>query len=300
MQKLAAIEDFIRVVKLGSFSAVAAEKQVSQSSISKRVAALEQSLGLQLLHRSSRKLSLTNAGEHYFNQCQQILTELRDVEAQLQHGNVIAKGQLKVSIPVSLAETLLVDMLAAFADDYPHIELSISLNDQYVDLIAEDYDVVIRAGELTDSNLKARHLFNTQAIYVCSPSYLNHSPELSSPDDLYTHRSIGYSLSKRLTRWPFIDGQRRHHITIDPSIRCNNANLIMQLAIKHQGIALLPSWMVMQAIESKKLTRVFADFGAVEMPVQALYLPSAHTPLKIRCFIDSLVAHFNHNKPKRC
>ncbi|WP_028773218.1 LysR family transcriptional regulator [Shewanella waksmanii] len=300
MNKLDAMVDFSRVVALGSFSAVAAERQVSQSSVSKKVAALEQHLGVQLLNRTSRQLSLTAAGEMYLKQCQQILTKLADIEAELQQGNVTPKGRLKVSIPVSLAESLLVEMLAQFAASYPDIELAISLSDHYVDLISEDFDVVIRAGELDDSNLKARKLFNNQAVYVGSAKYFAQHGIPKHPQELSSHRCIGYSLSPRLSSWPFTQSNTTTQVSIRPAIKCDNANMIMQLAMAGQGVAMLPYWMVEHAIAQGALQQIFSDYQGLAMPVHALYLRSSHTPLRIRCFIDDLVAHFSHHPSKRC
>ena len=299
MNKIQAIRYFLRLAELNSFSAVANELNTSQSNVSKKIAALETSVGIPLLHRSSRQLKLTPAGEQYQEHCRKMLSDLDELEDRLGEGHLSPKGRVKVSCPISLGQEILGQHLPEFANCYPNIDLAISLSDQFVDPIREDFDLVIRAGMPQDVNLKARHLFNNQAIYVASPGYLKHHGIPSNPESLSTHRCLGYSLSNLLSSWPFIYQGKTTQLAIRPALKSDNAEMLKQFAIADQGIALLPSWMVDKAIQDGKLCRLFTDYSAFELPVQALYQNSRYTPYRIRCFIDFLVKLFSSERFKQ-
>jgi DNA-binding transcriptional LysR family regulator len=300
MDKLDAIRTFIKVQETGSFSATAEALRVSQSSVSKKVQWLEQSLSFQLLHRTSRSLNLTDQGKQYFDFWLTKLAEIDEAESHITQHQAQVSGLLRVSVPVTLGHQLLTPELPGFLARYPDVQLEMSLNDQYVDLHRDDFDVVIRGGKLQDSMLKGRLLMTNEAGYFASSRYLDKYGEPLQPEDLSAHKCLYYSLSRQASRWSFqnaaaSDKSSIQHQAIQPSFISNNADVLLNMMLADQGITLLPKWMVLPEYEDQ-VQVLFKDYQPAQWPVYALYKNTAFVPAKIRCFVDFLCELFDPDR----
>ncbi|MCG9729856.1 LysR family transcriptional regulator [Shewanella sp. Isolate13] len=291
MDQLGAMKAFVRVVQTGSFSAAAREQNTTQATISKKVAALESLLGAKLLTRSSRELSMTEVGAVYYENCVAIIAELDEAQAQVRSQQASPKGILRVTAPVVFGCQFIAPILGDFLKSYPEIKVDLMLSDKHVDLVAEGVDVAIRAKQLEDSSLVARHLFDNPLVAVASPQYLNRFGEPKAPSELKSHNCIVYSMLKSVNIWHFEQtGGSVDDIAVPVSgnCRCDNGEAILQLALDGVGIAQLPTWMVDEHIEQGKLNRIMPNYLSHPLPFNAIYPQSRYVPLKVRCFIDYL------------
>ncbi|MDR8524922.1 LysR family transcriptional regulator [Shewanella fidelis] len=289
MDQLGAMRTFVRVVQTGSFSAAAREQNTTQATVSKKVAALENELGAKLLTRSSRDLSMTEVGATYYESCVSIIAELDEAEAQVRSQQASPKGGLRVAAPVVFGCQFIAPILGDFLKSYPEISVDLMLSDKHVDLVADGIDVAIRAKQLEDSSLVARHLFDNPLIVVASPDYLTQFGHPISPASLKQHNCLVYSMLKSVNIWHFtlsdMDSEKLS-IPVSGNCRCDNGEAILQLALSGVGIAQLPTWMVDEHIESGRLSRVLSDYIASPLPFNAVYPQNRYVPLKVRCFVD--------------
>ncbi|GIU12017.1 MULTISPECIES: LysR family transcriptional regulator [unclassified Shewanella] len=291
MDQLSAMKAFVRVVQTGSFSAAAREQHSTQATMSKKVAALESLLGAKLLTRSSRELSMTEVGAVYYENCVAIIAELDEAESQVRSQQSSPKGILRVAAPVVFGCRFIAPILGDFLKRYPEIKVDLMLSDKHVDLVADGVDVAIRAKQLEDSSLVARHLFDNPLVTVASPQYLNRFGEPKVPLELKAHNCIVYSMLKSVNIWHFEQaGASGDDIAVPVSgnCRCDNGEAILKLALDGLGIAQLPSWMVDEYIEQGKLKIIMSNYLSSPLPFNAIYPQSRYVPLKVRCFIDYL------------
>lgn len=288
MDQLGAMRALVRVVQMGSFSAAAREQDTTQATISKKVAALEKKLGAKLLSRTSRELSLTEVGADYYENCVIILSELDEAEAQVRSQIALPSGLLRVAAPVVFGRQFMAPILVEFLNAYPEIKVDLMLNDKHIDLIADGVDVAIRAKQLEDSTLVARHLFNNPLVVVASPEYLQKNTKPQNPDELKNHNCIVYSMLKSINIWHFEQGNNNMSVPVTGSFRCDNGDVILQLVLDGAGIAQLPVWMVDEHIRSGKLAMVLEGYISKPLPFNAIYPQNRYVPLKVRCFIEYL------------
>lgn len=291
MDQLGAMRAFVRVVQSGSFSAAAREQNTTQATISKKVAALESLLGAKLLTRSSRELSMTEVGAEYYENCVAIINELDEAEALVRSQQASPKGMLRIAAPIVFGCQFIAPILGDFLKRYPEIKVDLMLSDKHVDLIADGVDVAIRAKQLEDSSLVARHLFDNPMVVVASPDYLKRVGEPKAPPELRTHNCIIYSMLKSVNIWRFeAEGKGRGEISVPVSgnCRCDNGEAILQLALNGLGIVQLPIWMVDEHIKAGTLKTILPNYTANPLPFNAIYPQSRYVPLKVRCFIDYL------------
>ncbi|PSV48659.1 LysR family transcriptional regulator [Photobacterium indicum] len=288
MDQLSAMRAFVRVVQMGSFSAAAREQDTTQATISKKVAALEKKLGAKLLSRTSRELSLTEVGADYYENCVIILSELDEAEAQVRSQIALPSGVLRVAAPVVFGRQFMAPILVEFLNAYPEIKVDLMLNDKHIDLIADGVDVAIRAKQLEDSTLVARHLFNNPLVVVASPEYLQKNTKPQNPDELKNHNCIVYSMLKSINIWHFEQENNNMSVPVTGSFRCDNGDVILQLVLDGAGIAQLPVWMVDEHIRSGKLAMVLEGYISKPLPFNAIYPQNRYVPLKVRCFIEYL------------
>ncbi|MGF1874696.1 LysR family transcriptional regulator [Photobacterium frigidiphilum] len=270
MDQLGAMRAFVRVVQMGSFSAAAREQDTTQATISKKVAALEKKLGAKLLSRTSRELSLTEVGADYYENCVIILSELDEAEAQVRSQIALPSGVLRVAAPVVFGRQFMAPILVEFLNAYPEIKVDLMLNDKHIDLIADGVDVAIRAKQLEDSTLVARHLFNNPLVVVASPEYLQKNTKPQNPDELKNHNCIVYSMLKSINIWHFEQGNNNISVPVTGSFRCDNGDVILQLVLDGAGIAQLPVWMVDEHIRSGKLAMVLEGYISKPLPFNAI------------------------------
>jgi len=288
MDKLDCIKIFSRVAQLGSFTAVANELNLTQGAVSKKIAWLESTIGLTLFHRTSRKITLTNSGEHYLKYSIELLEQMDQTELLLRNELREAVGELKISVPSSFATQRLVKPVSQFMAMNPKVIFNISVQDRQVDLYRDDIDIAIRASYLKDSGLMAKKLLNHELCYFASPKYLREHSEPITPTDLSNHKCITYSLSNPSNIWHFNNQKYSvNEVTISDS-----PELIVQFAIEGIGIAAMPKWMVSHYFESGTLREIFIDADKPSLPMYAVYKKVDFLPYRIRAFVDFLSHYF--------
>jgi DNA-binding transcriptional LysR family regulator len=295
MDQITAMRAFVRVVQTGSFSAVARESDTGQATISKRVAGLESLLGVKLLNRSSRDISLTEPGQSYYDKAVVILAELDEAEAEARSQTVRPQGTLRISAPIPFGRMILAPLLPEFLERYPTIQVDLMLNDKFVDLISEGIDVAIRAKQLEDSSLIARPLFENPMRLIAAPSYLQRYGRPEKPEQLSAHNCLVYSLQKSGKHWPFKRQQKSITVTVNGNFQCDNGDTLLEMARAGSGIAQLPIWMIDQHLKAGQLTTLLDDYQADAIPFHAIYPKHRYTPLKVRSFIDFIKAKIDDN-----
>ncbi|CAE6967608.1 Bacterial regulatory helix-turn-helix protein [Vibrio sp. B1ASS3] len=288
MDQLSAMRAFVRVVQTGSFSATGREMNTSQTTISKKVAALEKKIGVKLLARSSRDHALTPAGTKYYQTCVDILGELDEAEAEARSEVASPQGTIRISAPVAFGRILLAPIMSEFFQRYPDIKVDLQLSDQHTDLISDGIDVAIRAKQLEDSTLIARHLFDNPMLVLAAPNYLQQHGEPKTPEDLKQHNCLVYSRMKDINVWSFTKQNQKHAVAVNGNFQSDNGDVLLEVALTGMGIVTLPIWMVEHHLKEGRLTQLMSDYTGQNLPFNAVYLQSRYTPLKVRCLIDYL------------
>lgn len=286
MDQLGAMRVLTRVIQTGSFSAAAREQNTSQATVSKKISALEDKLGVKLITRSSRELSLTQAGQAYYDHCLSILQEIDEVEANVRSQVSSPKGVLRIAAPAPLARILLAPLIAEFLAIYPDIEVDMVIGERHIDLIVEGIDVAIRAKKLEDSSLIARPLFNNPLLLVASKAYLEQHGTPTKPNDLKSHSCIVYTFNRSLNNWHFTENGQETSVTVKGAFRSNSGETNLEMALAGLGITQLPIWMTDTFLDSGALVQVLDAYCTDTVPINAIYPHSRHIPLKVRCFVD--------------
>ncbi|WP_072055422.1 LysR family transcriptional regulator [Aliivibrio fischeri] len=288
MDQLSAMRAFVRVVETGSFSATGKEMNTSQTTISKKVAALENQIGVKLLTRSSRDHSLTPAGSDYYQTCVNILSELDEAEAKVRSKTTQPQGTIRVAAPVAFGRFLLAPIVAEFFQHYPDIKIDLLLSDKHVNLISEGVDVAIRAKNLEDSSFVARHLFDNPMHLFASPDYLNQHGEPKQPNDLTNHNCLIYSGLKEAHFWHFNHKNKAYSVPVKGNFQSDNGDVLLDVALTGVGIVFLPIWMAKEQITAGRLRHIMTAYSGQNLPINAIYPQRRYTPLKVRCFVDFL------------
>ncbi|MFO1516083.1 MAG: LysR family transcriptional regulator [Lysobacterales bacterium] len=297
MDKLQAMQLFARVVETGSYTAAAEQLEISRALASKLVQALEDQLGVRLLHRTTRRLSLTEAGQNYYQRVAEILAQLAEAEAEAAELQLEPRGRLRVSAPMSFSILHLGAALADFQRKYPRVELELNLNDRVVDLVEDGFDLAIRIGRLADSSLVARRLAGSQIVAVAAPAYLAWHGMPSHPDDLAHHNCLDYTLSPRRDEWQFARGEERVNVRVRGNLHVNNGDMIALAAAQGLGVALSPAFIVHDALRRGDLVRVLPEWQLPDIGVYAVYPAGRSLPAKTRSLIDFLAERFRPSAP---
>ncbi|KAB2826083.1 LysR family transcriptional regulator [Aliivibrio finisterrensis] len=284
---------FSEVVTSGSFTQAALNSGHSTSYISKEIGKLEERLGVRLLHRTTRTLRLTPEGELYFQQCQQLIEDAQMAENAITGQQEKPKGRLKVSCPVGFALSRLRPILGKFTDLYPDITLELDLNDRKIDIVAEGFDVALRAShQLEDSSLISRRFLRSRAITIASPDYLKQHGAPLHPNELSEHKTIGYAYVKQGAVWDFVD-KDNHPIAVP--LQCqvitNNSFMELSLCLAGQGITRIPHFHLTDELETGRLVELFADYPELTIDIFMVYPSRKHMSAKVRCFMDFIFEH---------
>ena len=282
MDVLGGMRAFTRVVDEGSFTAAARALGLPKSTVSRHVAALEDHLGVRLLHRTTRTLRPTEAGQGFYQRACQILGDVDDAEIEVTQLQASPRGRLKITAGVSFGANFLGDIVADFCRTYPAIEVEISLTDRFVDLITEGYDVAIRAGRLDDSSLIARRLGSASTVICASPAYLAAHGTPRSVDDLKDHNCVRYGLSRHGSAWPLKSGS----IAVSGMLTIDNGELMRALAVEGLGLAMMPVFICGRELDSGELVSVLDDEILDGGGVYAVYPDSRNLSAKVRAFVD--------------
>jgi len=275
---------FVEVVKAKGFRGASEAIGVPNSTLSRRISALEKAIGLRLLHRTTRKVELTEAGQLYFERCKRIVDEARLAHEQL--GEMLSQpsGVLRASLPVDFAVTYLAPLIAEFAGLYPGITFDLDLTPRRVDLVSEPFDVAIRMGEPENSQLIARLVASLTPSLYASPGYLQRAGEPSSPADLEGHQCLGIL---KAGAWTLRDGVQTVSVSVGGRFQLNSVGLIRRLATLDQGIVLMPAEIVADELESGRLRRIMPNWQGLPMPVYAI-TETRLLPAKTQRFIEFL------------
>ncbi|NEQ45984.1 MAG: LysR family transcriptional regulator [Leptolyngbya sp. SIOISBB] len=291
--EISTLQIFVEVMRQGSFTAVARDRNLDPSSISRTIAGLEKELGLRLFQRTTRRLSPTEAGTTYFERVGPLVEELQQAIEIATDVSGQPRGTLRVTASVSFGQRCLVPLLPQFRQQYPDLAIELLLTDAVLDLFAERIDVAIRLGILADSSLIAQRLMPTDYRVCASPHYLSQSGQLATPSDIARHACLRFPLAGFRSRWLFQDqAGKLAEIPVTGSIVISNALALQQCAIAGLGLALLPNWLIDAELQAGTLIDVFPDYQvtATEFNTAAwLVFPSrAYMPLKVRAFLDFL------------
>ena len=287
MDRIRAMQAFVRIVETGSFSRVATEFHTGQSTISKWLSALEAHLGGRLLNRNSRQLQLTTAGSDYYEQCRRILDAIDAAENQISAQISEPRGNLTISIPTVFGRLYVLPFLKEFSRQYPAIDFVIHMDDRNVDLIAEGVDLAIRTTPLKDSSLVAQTLADYQRVLVAAPAYLDRHPAPHKPDDLRQHNCMQHTLIKQHHEWHFYQGERLYKVPVQGSIRSNNGDALLQLALEGLGVCVLPRWFVASALEEGRLIPLLCNYRLAGKKIHAVYPRRQYLPGAVKLFLQT-------------
>jgi len=311
MDKLHAMQVFARVAELGSFSKAAEKLNLAPASVSVAIQNLEAELGVRLITRTTRKLSLTDDGRAYLERTLGVLADIDELEAALKQTQTRPQGKLRVEMPTAMGHLYVTPALPAFSEKYPDVQIVITLNDRFVDFSEEDVDVILRVGKLSDSAMVARRIYDARFVVCASPEYLRRRGTPTHPRDLAKHNCIGYFSASlgRSARWNFrrdghsvgvsgsASGSETHTHAPDGTLHMNNGEAVTDLAIAGAGIICMLETGVIRAIRDGRLVPVLEDWDTLSLPISVLYWPSRHLSAKVRVFVDFLAELFASQVP---
>ncbi|MDH4608698.1 LysR family transcriptional regulator [Pseudomonas sp. BN102] len=283
---------FVVVVETGGFSAAAQRLNIAKSVVSRRMSALERHLECRLFNRTTRRLSLTETGLDYFERTQRILRDLAEAEEATRSLQSELRGRLRLAAPMSFGLKYLSPALNEFMRAYPGLEVELDLNDRYVDLVNEGYDITLRIGRLSDSTLVARELGPCPHAVCASPGYLAAHGRPEAPDDLREHTCLGYKNRANSSQWQFLMGREWRSVAIRPRLMANNGEVLVQAAVDGLGLVSLPRFLLAESLANGQLVEVLQDYPLPSSQIYAVCPPGRRLPAKVRAFIDFLVDRF--------
>jgi DNA-binding transcriptional LysR family regulator len=293
MNQLAALRVFVAVAEAQSFSNAARALRIAKSAVSRQVSDLESDLGARLLHRTTRSLSLTEAGRAYFERAARILADLDDANRAVGELQAAPRGRLRISAPMSFGFLHLMPALSDFMARYPEVVVDLAMNDRFVDLVNEGFDVAIRIATLPDSSLIARQLAPARRVICASPNYLSTHGAPRSPNDLKTHACLFNSNLPSAREWRFVSPDDVPvPVTVNGRLSVDNGDALRVAALCGLGLANLPTFIVGVDLQSGALATVLDSFVAQDLSISAVYPPSRHLSPTVRALIDFLVDRF--------
>lgn len=286
---------FIQVVKANGFTAASLINGHSTSFISKEINKLESRLGVRLLNRTTRKISLTPEGNVFYHQCEQMLIDAEHSLSLMYRAKVKPKGILKISCPIGYGMTHLQPIFIEYSNLYPDVNLVLDFNDRKVDIIEEGYDLVIRASQyLDDSTLICKKITSYNTYIIASQEYLKSNGTPKIPEDLLIHKCISYSNLKNPTKWSFESQKgKKIQINVPATILCNNAEIELSMVLNHKGVCRLPEFYIEKELKENTVTVLLKDFILDKVDIYALYPSRKHLSPKIIKFIEILEFHLN-------
>jgi len=288
---------FVEVINAGSFTKAADNTNHSTSYISKEISKLEERLGIRLINRTTRSISLTPEGEMYFEQCQQITDDAEQAESSVNQRQLEPKGSLKVSCPISFGLPHLKPILAKFLTLYPKVNLELNMTGRQVDVVADGFDVVIRtAAQLEDSSLISRLLIKSYGVTVASPQYLASHGKPKHPSELTKHKTITYSYAKAPNIWQYQTEKGEYiSVQLESRVITNSPEMELELVLAGQGITRMPKFNLSDKIATGQLVTLFDDYRKTPINVYLVYASKKHMSAKVRCFIDFVVQALAEN-----
>lgn len=298
MDKLQALRAFVVVAESGGFSSAARKLELATSSVTRTVDALEEALGTALLNRTTRQVTLSDAGKTYYLRAKRILEDIAEADAAVTDRGDDPSGPLRVSVPVEFARQCISPHLGAFLSRYPKLDLDITLTDTVADLVSERIDLAIRLGTPPpDASVISRHIGNFSRYVVASQAYLSEFGTPSKPDELTAHQSLRFSYGADRQVWTFCKDGLQSEVVVTGRLKSNNSAILREAALNGAGIALLPSWLVNADVQSGRLTKLFEDYEVnpnnARSAVTGLYLPNQRGSRRIGAFIELVTGAAN-------
>jgi len=296
MDRLTSLTVFGRVVECGGFSAAARRLNMSVTMVGNHVQSLEDRLGVRLLNRTTRKVSLTETGKYYYERSSQILAELEEADRTAGALSSTPRGTLRVYTSSAIVRFLL-PVVSEYMELYPSISLDFSVGERMVDMIEDGYDLVMRTVPPPDSSLVARKLTPWRHMLVCSPAYFETHPMPKKPAEVAEHNCLQYAYYPYGDEWRFEDGAgNAESVKIAGNVVSNSAEMLRFLTLSGRGIFLAPSFVVFDDIAEGRLVKIMPDYRPVEFNINAVYPNRSHLPTKVRLFIDLLVERFAEHR----
>lgn len=291
MDRLQAITAFVTVVEAGSFARAAERLDASVSAVSRHVAELEAHLDARLLNRTTRRLSLTEAGTTFHERCVQLLADLEEAEQSASQGGATPRGTLKLTCPITYGVRVLAPAIAAFVARHAQVRVDAELSDRAVDLVDEGFDLAVRIGAIRNPNLVARRVGETRLVCCASPAYLAAHGTPATPADLARHACLTYEYAPVRSQWRFVDANGAEQIAkVAGPMHGNNGEMLAALAAQGAGVTLEPDFIVEPLIASGRLVPILVGYEVPPIPIHAAYPSRRHLSAKVRAFIDHLVA----------
>ncbi len=293
MAQLKQIESFVSVATRGSLTAAAKAEGVAPAVIGRRIDALETRLGVKLLLRTTRRISLTHEGTSFLEDCQRLLTDLRNAEASVSAGGVRASGALRVTAPAGFGRRHVAPLVPAFLAAHPDVHVSLNLGDRVVDIANEGYDCAVRVGDLPDSSLVGVRLADNRRLCVATPAYLQRAGTPQHPDELMRHECLTLSSDASQSRgWAFSIGGAVTHLRPNGRLDCSDGQVLHDWCAAGLGLAWRSTWEVEGEMASGALVSVLDDFAAPPNGIYAVFAHARHLPLRTRLWIDFLKEHY--------
>jgi DNA-binding transcriptional LysR family regulator len=293
MDTLDGIKTVVAVVETGTFTAASERLGMSKALVSKYVGEVEDSLGVRLLNRSTRRLALTEAGRRYYDQALPLLEEFTEMVDSVTGEQSSPRGLLRISVPVTFGEMSLAPLIPKFLQQYPDIGVDLQLSDKKIDMLEEGIDVVIRIGGVDDSSLIAKHIQTLPLALCASPGYIRLKGLPDSPKELVQHDCIIDSNFRIGKHWPIICPKNiTTSVEVSSRVMANSPRAVKEIALAGGGIGMIPRFIVQDALDNGRLEEVLPGYHTLEFGLFAIYPHRRYLSRKVRCFIDFLVAEF--------
>jgi LysR family transcriptional regulator for bpeEF and oprC len=291
MDKFDAMQMFVRAIEKGSFSAVAKERGIGQPAVSKQISALEDELGTELIHRTSRAISLTEAGRDFYESALHILDDLESATSRIGRGQTSPKGLIRVTVPPTFARLHMVSRLPAFFAAYPDMAVELAASESPTTIIEDGFDLAIHSGDLPDSTLVARRFAQTTTVLVATPQYLTRYGAPESPEVLNRFRSVVFVERGSVQPWSFGSGQNATHVIPTGVFRTSDIEQMRMGVLEHLGIAQAPAWLFAAELREGTVIRLLTAFERT-VPILAVRPASRRLSTKVRIFIEHLEKTF--------
>jgi DNA-binding transcriptional LysR family regulator len=297
MSEFAAIPVFVAVVESGGFSAASRSLGVSKSAVSKRINQLENHLGVLLLHRTTRKLSLTEAGERYYEHAAQALSAAGKAEDAVTELQGEPQGKLKISSPMSFGRLHVASLIPKFMQRYPKLQIDLVMDDRNIDLVADGIDVAIRSGDMPDSTLIARKLAPLRQVLCASPTYIERYGMPLTPPELRERNCILFSYSGDANAWTLNNGDKSEAVLVSGNYRVNNSEALLEALREGVGIGRLPTFVAGPDLKAGNLVRILQSYHIPDHTFYAVFPERQHLPAKVRAFLDFAIEYFGGDQP---
>jgi len=291
VDKFDAMQIFVRAIEKGSFSAVAKERGIGQPAVSKQISALEDELGTELIHRTSRSIALTEAGRDFYESALHILDDFENAASRIGRGQTAPKGIIRVTVPPTFARLHMVSKLPAFFAAYPDMAVEMAASESPATIVEDGFDLAIHSGELPDSTLVARRFAQTTTVLVATPQYLTRYGAPQSPDDLNHFRSVVFVERGSVQPWSFGSGRDAKRVIPTGVFRTSDIEQMRMGVIEHLGIAQAPAWLFYAELREGTVIRLLTSFERT-VPILAVRPASRRLSTKVRIFIEHLEKTF--------